>query len=109
MTIQIDVGGWPDCSGASVTLYLIPAAGENGGRPRVYSFGSVGPGLSEFSQAEFEAIEVRTAATREAFLSAVSNDATPARLLAELHELEALAIDARRARREAETAQGGGA
>ncbi len=44
--IEINVGGWPDCSGASVTLYLIPAA-ENGGKPQVYTFGHVGPGTPE--------------------------------------------------------------
>lgn len=35
-TIEIDVGGWPKCSGAKATLYLDP---EN---RRVYTFGYVG-------------------------------------------------------------------
>lgn len=42
--IEIEVGGWPDCSGAKATLYLIPGE-ENGGTPQVYSFGNVGPGV----------------------------------------------------------------
>lgn len=63
--------------------------------------------MSDWTRAEFEAIEVKIAATREAFLSAVSNDATLARLYAEWCELEQMGIDARRARREAETAEGG--
>ncbi len=68
-----------------------------------------GLSVPEFSQAEFEAVEVKIAATREAFLSALARDATLARLYAEWCELEQIGIDARRARREAETAQGGGA
>lgn len=43
-TLDIDVGGWPTCSGASVTLYLRPAAERDCGRPLVYSFGHVGSG-----------------------------------------------------------------
>lgn len=42
--LDIDVGNWPACSGASVDLYLRPAEERDEGRPLVYSFGHVGAG-----------------------------------------------------------------
>lgn len=42
--ITTDIGGWPTCSGASVSLYLVPAEEAADGIPRVYSFGRVGSG-----------------------------------------------------------------
>lgn len=51
---------------------------------------------------EFEAVEVKIASTRSAFLQELSKHRELSRLYAELHELEQMGIDARRARREAE-------
>lgn len=65
--------------------------------------------MIELSQAEFEALEVKIAETRRAFLEELSKHRKLSRLYAELHELEQLGIDGRRARREAEILEGGDA
>lgn len=56
----------------------------------------------ELTQLEFEAIEVKIAETRRQFLDELSKHRELSRLYAELHELEQMGIDSRRARREAE-------
>lgn len=65
--------------------------------------------MSELTQLEFEAIEVKIAETRRAFLEELSRYGKLSRLYAELHELEQMGIDGRRARREAEVLEGGAA
>lgn len=63
--------------------------------------------MIELSQIEFEAVEVKIVETRKAFLEELSKHRELSRLWAELHELEQMGIDARRARREAEVFEGG--
>jgi len=58
--------------------------------------------MSELSQLELEAIEVKIAETRRAFHAELAKYGRLSRLYSELAELEGLGIDARRARREAE-------
>ncbi len=62
--------------------------------------------VTHWTREEFEAIEVKIAGTREAFLRELSKHRELSRLYAELHELEQMEIDARRARREGEIMEG---
>ncbi len=59
------------------------------------------------TQVEFERLELKIVTMRETFLSELSKHAELSRLYSRLHELEHAAIDARRARREAEILEGG--
>ena len=59
------------------------------------------------TQVEFEKLELKIVTMRDAFLSELSKHAELSRMYARLHELEHAAIDARRARREAELLEGG--
>lgn len=65
--------------------------------------------MTELSQLELEAVEIKLSDSRRAFLAELSKHSELSRLWAEIHELEALAVDCRRGRREAEILEGGAA